>query len=71
MAQLHGVYRGIEALRPTDDVDILVHVETTRGVAAETARALESLGYRFTPSIDERSNRHDGAVSGRARASAL
>lgn len=56
MAQLHGVYRGIDALRPTDDVDIVVHVETTRGVAAETARALESLGYRFTPSFDERSN---------------
>ena len=30
MAQLHGIYRGIDALRPTDDVDIVVHVETTR-----------------------------------------
>ncbi|WP_310530208.1 hypothetical protein [Nocardioides sp.] len=54
MAQLHGIHRGIDLLRPTNDVDIVLHVETMRGVAAETATALESLGYQLTPSIDDR-----------------
>ncbi len=54
MTQLHGIRRGIDTLRPTSDVDMVLHVETTRGVAAETARALESLGYEFVPSIDDR-----------------
>lgn len=48
MTQLHGIHRGIDTLRPTNDVDMILHVETTRGVVAETARALESLGYEFT-----------------------
>lgn len=56
MAQLHGIHAGIEALRPTNDVDIVLHVETTRGVASEAARALESIGYVLSPSIDRRNN---------------
>ncbi|MBM0126375.1 hypothetical protein [Pimelobacter simplex] len=56
MTQLHAIHRGIDAIRPTNDVDIVLHVETTRGVAALTASALESLGYRLTPSIDDRNN---------------
>jgi hypothetical protein len=56
MAQLHGIHASIDAVRPTNDVDIVLHVETTRGIASETARALESLGYELAPSIDERSN---------------
>lgn len=43
MTQLHAIHRGIDAIRPTNDVDIVLHVETTRGVAAQTASALESL----------------------------
>jgi hypothetical protein len=56
MAQLHGIHAGIDAVRPTNDVDIVLHVETTRGVASDTARALESLGYELVPSIDGRNN---------------
>ncbi|HWJ68143.1 MAG TPA: hypothetical protein VNT31_15835 [Nocardioides sp.] len=56
MTQLHAIHSGIDAIRPTNDVDIVLHVETTRGVAADTAIALESLGYVMTPSIDERNN---------------
>ncbi len=56
MAQLHGIHAGIHAARPTNDVDIVLHVETTRGIASETARALESLGYELAPSIDDRNN---------------
>ena len=32
----------------------MLHVETTRGVASQAARALESIAYVFSPSIDER-----------------
>lgn len=56
MTQLHGIHRGIDTLRPTNDVDIVLHVETNRGVAAETAKALESLGYEFRPSIGDLNN---------------
>ena len=56
MTQLHGIHRGIDALRPTNDVDIVLHVETTRGVASEAGRTLESIGYLFSPSIDQRNN---------------
>lgn len=54
MTQLHAIHRGIDAVRPTIDIDMVVHVETSRGVVIQTAMALESLGYSFTPSIDER-----------------
>jgi hypothetical protein len=56
MTQLHGIHQGIDTLRPTNDVDIVLHVETSRGVVAETASALESLGYEFSPSIDVRND---------------
>ena len=55
MTQLHGITRQINTLRPTTYVDMVLHIETTRGVAAETARALESLGYELAPPIDDRS----------------
>jgi hypothetical protein len=51
MTQLHGIRRGIDTLRPTDDVDIVLHVETRRGIASQEADVLESLGYEFAPSI--------------------
>lgn len=67
MAQLHAIHRGIDALRPTNDVDIALHVETTRGVAAEAAKALESIGYAFAPSIDDRNNIAHRFVRGDSR----
>ena len=54
MAQLHGIHRGIDTVRPTNDVDIVLHVETTRGVASRAARALESIGYELAPTFDDR-----------------
>ena len=54
MTQLHGIRAGIGVVRPTNDVDIVLHVETTRGVAATTATVLESLGYELAPSLDPR-----------------
>lgn len=56
MAQLHAVHHGIDAVRPTDDVDIVLHVETTRGLPNAAADALESLGYAMVPPVDLRTN---------------
>lgn len=54
-------------IRPTNDVDIVLHVETTRGVAAEAANVLESIGYMFAPSIDERNTIAHRFVRGSSR----
>lgn len=54
MVQLHAVAAGLPVVRPTNDVDVLVHVETGRGRPSEVADALERLGYRLKPSIDPR-----------------
>jgi hypothetical protein len=67
MVQLHAVAAGLPVVRPTNDVDVLLHVETGRGRAAQVATALEDLGYRLRPSIDPRSGTahrfvRDGAV---------
>jgi hypothetical protein len=67
MVQLHGVAAGLPVVRPTNDVDVLLHVESGRGRAAEIARALEGLGYRLAPGIDPRTGTahrfvRDGAV---------
>lgn len=54
MTQLHTVHRGIGVTRPTNDVDIALHIETDRGVPDTTARALEALGYEFQAAFDPR-----------------
>ena len=56
MVQLHGLAAGLPVVRPTNDVDVLLHVETGRGRAAQVARGLEELGYEFAPSIDPRTD---------------
>ena len=54
MVQLHGIAAGLPVVRPTNDVDVLLHVETARGRAAQVARGLEELGYQLAPGIDPR-----------------
>lgn len=56
MTQLHTIHHRLEIVRPTNDVDIVLHIETMRGVPNKVATALEALGYRFQPSIDARNN---------------
>ena len=56
MTQLHTVHRGLGVVRPTNDVDIVLHIETSRGVPDATATALEGLGYRLRDAVDPRSN---------------
>jgi hypothetical protein len=54
MTQLHTIHRGIGITRPTNDVDIALHIETDRGLPGATARALEALGYEFRPPMAAR-----------------
>lgn len=56
MTQLHTVHRGLGVVRPTNDVDIVLHIETARGVPAKAASALETLGYELQKAIDPRDN---------------
>ncbi|GGF33847.1 hypothetical protein GCM10011519_04140 [Marmoricola endophyticus] len=54
MTQLHSIHRGLGVVRATNDVDIVLHIETSRGVPAQTAAALEGIGYRLLDSFDPR-----------------
>ncbi|MGH3350137.1 MAG: hypothetical protein ACRDPS_05670 [Nocardioides sp.] len=56
MTQLHTMHHGLGVLRPTNDVDIVLHIETRRGVPDATATALEGLGYELQISIDPHAN---------------
>jgi hypothetical protein len=56
MTQLHTIHQGIGIVRPTNDVDIVLHIETHRGMPAATATTLEKLGYRLQTSIDPADN---------------
>lgn len=67
MVQLHAVHNRLGVIRPTNDVDIVLHIETTRGVPTAAADALESLGYRLIPSIDPRNDTAHRFVRGNAR----
>ncbi|MCF6508724.1 hypothetical protein E9549_15110 [Blastococcus sp. MG754426] len=67
MVQLHAAVAGLPVVRPTDDVDVLLHVENGRGRPAQVARSLGELGYRLAPSMDPRAGTahrfvRDGAV---------
>jgi len=56
MTQLHSIHHGLGVVRPTNDVDIVLHIETSRGVAAEAVTALRSLGYELRSAVDPRDN---------------
>lgn len=56
MTQLHSIHYGLGIVRPTNDVDIVLHIETSRGVASEAATALRSLGYDLRSAVDPRDN---------------
>lgn len=54
MTQLHTIHHGLGVIRPTNDVDIVLHIETMRGIPNRVASALEAIGYTFQTSIDPR-----------------
>lgn len=51
MAQLHAVHRGLDTVRPTNDVDIVLHIETERGIPRRAADVLVALGYQLQRSL--------------------
>jgi hypothetical protein len=67
MAQLHTVHRGLGVVRPTNDVDIVLHIETSRGVPLQTSAALESIGYELRDAVDPRDNTAHRFVRGLSR----
>jgi predicted nucleotidyltransferase len=67
MTQLHAARHRIGVVRPTNDIDIVLHIETNRGVPAATATALEKLGYRLQDAVDPRSNTAHRIVRGISR----
>lgn len=67
MTQLHTIRRGLGVVRPTNDVDIVLHIETSRGVPADTATALESVGYRLQDTFDRRNNTAHRFVRGTSK----
>lgn len=54
MVQLHAVNHGLDVVRPTNDVDIVVHVETGRGRPGTTVQVLRGLGYEIQPEHNRR-----------------
>lgn len=54
MTQLHTVHHRLGVIRATNDIDIVLHIETSRGVPTQTATALEGIGYRLLDSFDPR-----------------
>ena len=56
MTQLHTINKGFGVVRPTNDVDIVLHIERTRGLPQETADSLAAIGYDLRDSIDPRDN---------------
>lgn len=54
MVQLHTIHHDLGVIRPTNDVDIVVHVETRRGRPNALADVLRRLGYQLQPSLASR-----------------
>lgn len=54
MVQAHAMAHGINAVRPTEDLDVLLHVEISSSVITETDRTLCQLGYVLQEPADER-----------------
>jgi hypothetical protein len=54
MVQARAIAHGVPLNRPTEDLDMLLHVEIITGVTGEAAHQLESLGYTLQPPLTRR-----------------
>ena len=54
MVQAHAMAHGIEAIRPTTDLDVLLHIEIDPAVVSEAHDALAGLGYELQPPFDRK-----------------
>lgn len=54
MVQAHALAHGIPVTRPTDDIDVLLHIEINTTVAAEAHTRITNLGYMLREPTDIR-----------------
>jgi len=54
MVQAHAQARGIDTVRPTEDLDVLLHIEISVAVVARADRAIAQLGYSLQEPADAR-----------------
>jgi hypothetical protein len=47
MVQAHALAHGIDVIRPTNDLDMVLHIEMVTGLAGEVNATLGGLGYRL------------------------
>lgn len=58
MVQLHAARAGLAITRPTEDVDLLLHIETGAATMAGVRGILERLGYEIQKPLDKDSPAH-------------
>jgi hypothetical protein len=54
MVQAHALAHGVPTNRPTEDLDVILHVEVAAGVTLDAALCLEGLGYELEPPLFRR-----------------
>lgn len=52
MVQLHALHAGLEPIRATTDIGLILHIETDRASWRQVSRELEDLGYAVRRSLD-------------------
>ncbi len=57
MVQAHAMAHGIDAVRPTEDLDVLLHVDLSSGVITDSDRVITGLGYVLQEPADARRKR--------------
>lgn len=55
MVQLHALGHNIHIVRPTDDLDLLLHIEVDSDIARDAHRSITQLGYELREPTDPRS----------------
>ena len=56
MVQAHAILHGIPLIRPTDDLDVLLHIEMVPGLPGVANAAMEKLGYVLRGSMERKSH---------------
>lgn len=54
MVQVHALGHGIDVVRPTDDLDVLLRIEISASVVGRADRAIAELGYSLQEPADAR-----------------
>lgn len=54
MVQAHALAHGIDVVRPTEDLDVLLHIEISAAVVTRADRAIAHLGYSLQEPADAR-----------------